>query len=221
VYIPKHYAKSDPAELHALIDQHPLGTWVTVGGDFGLVANHVPFLLDSERGEFGTLVGHVARANPVWRSLAADNDSLVIFQGPDAYVSPSWYPSKAEHGKVVPTWNYAAVHAHGSARAIDDRASLMSLVEKLTARHETGRADPWKVSDAPADYIARRLDAIVGIEIPIRRIEGKWKVSQKEAPPDRRGIVAGLEAQAQPGSAAVARLVATGRTAEGPCNVEK
>jgi transcriptional regulator len=220
VYIPKHYEKSDLAELHALIDEHPLGTWVTVGGDSGLVANHIPFLIDSQQGEFGTLVGHVARANPIWRSLAAGNESLVIFQGPDAYVSPSWYASKMEHGKVVPTWNYAAVHAHGSARAFDEHASLMSLVERLSAKHESGRADPWKVSDAPADYIARRLEAIVGIEIPIRRIEGKWKVSQKELPPDRRGIAAGLEAQAQPGSAAMARLVAS-PTAGKPCNVEK
>lgn len=219
MYIPKHYEKSDLAELHALIDEHPLGTWVTIG-DSSLVANHIPFLIDSQHGEFGTLVGHVARANPIWRSLAAGNESLVIFQGPDAYVSPSWYASKMEHGKVVPTWNYAAVHAHGAARAFDGQASLMSLVERLSAKHESGRADPWKVSDAPADYIARRLEAIVGIEIPIRRIEGKWKVSQKESPPDRRGIVAGLEGQARPGSAAIARLMAN-PTAGKQSNVEK
>ena len=206
VYITKQYEQSNLSDLHAHIEGRPLGTWVTIG-DSGLVANHIPFLIDSQRGEFGTLVGHVAKANPVWRSLTGEKESIVIFQGPEAYISPSWYASKNEHGKVVPTWNYAVVHAHGSAQAIHDRAWLMQLVERLTARHESYRAAPWKVSDAPADYISRRIDAIVGIEIPIRRIEGKWKASQNQPQADKRGIIAGLDGEARSGSAQMARLV--------------
>jgi len=206
VYIPQHYEEQDPAALRALIEAYPLGAWVTPD-DGGIVVNHIPFLIDAQRGAFGTLVGHVAKANPVWRSLTDEHESVVIFRGPEAYVSPSWYPSKAEHGKVVPTWNYAAVNAFGSARAIHEQAWLLGLVERLTAIHESRRAAPWKVSDAPSDYIARRLQAIVGIEIPIRRIEGKWKVSQNQSPADRQGIVAGLDAEAQAEPTAMARLV--------------
>jgi len=207
LYIPKHYEETDIATLHALIDAHPLGAWVMTG-DAGLVANHIPFLIDAERGEFGTLVGHVAKANPVWRSLSGEDESVVIFQGPDAYVSPSWYPSKKEHGKVVPTWNYAVVHAFGSPQAIHDHVWLMAMVERLTTKHESGRPASWKVADAPADYISKRLDVIVGIEIPIRRIEGKWKASQNQPLPDKMGIVAGLEAEDRPESVEMARLVA-------------
>jgi transcriptional regulator len=206
MYVPKHYEETDLAVLHALIDAHPLGAWVTVSRE-GMTANHIPFLLDSGRGEFGMLVGHVARANPVWRSLEENGESMVIFQGQSAYISPSWYPSKWEHGKVVPTWNYAVVHAHGAARAIHEHEWLMKLVERLTIKHESGREVPWRVADAPADYIARRLDAIVGIEIPIRHIEGKWKASQKELVKDKLGIVAGLRAEARSESTAMARLV--------------
>jgi transcriptional regulator len=209
LYVPKHYEEKDIAVLHALIDAHPLGAWVTTG-NAGLVANHIPFLIDAARGEFGTLVGHVAKANPVWRALSGENESLIIFQGPDAYVSPSWYQSKKEHGKVVPTWNYAVVHAFGTPRAIPDHAWLMALVDRLTTKHESGRTAPWKVTDAPADYISKRLDAIVGIEIPIRRIEGKWKASQNQPLPDKLGIIAGLHAEARPESTEMARMVAKG-----------
>jgi transcriptional regulator len=209
LYIPKHYEEKEIAVLHALIDAHPLGAWVTTAGA-GLVANHIPFLIDAARGEFGTLIGHVAKANPVWRSLSGENESLVIFQGADAYISPSWYPSKKEHGKVVPTWNYAVVHAFGTPTAIHDHAWLMTLVERLTTKHESGRQSPWKVADAPADYVSKRLEVIVGIEIPIRRIEGKWKVSQNQPLPDKLGIVAGLNAEACAESTEMARLVAKG-----------
>jgi transcriptional regulator len=204
LYIPKHYENDDLAALRALAGAHPLGTWVLVD-DGKIVVNHIPFLVEPRGSGFGTLVGHVARANPVWHSLAHAGESVVIFQGPDAYVSPSWYPSKKEHGKVVPTWNYAVVHAFGGARAIHEHAWLMALVEKLTQAHESGMPSPWRVADAPADYVARRLDAIVGIEIPVRRIEGKWKVSQNQRPADRFGIAAGL--RARPESAAMARLM--------------
>ena len=193
--------------MHALIDAHPLGAWVR-RGDGGFEVDHIPFLVDPGHGEFGALVGHVARANPVWRSLSAAGESVVIFRSPDAYISPSWYPSKKEHGKVVPTWNYAVVHAFGVARAIEDHGWLRALVEKLTDRHEGGRAQPWRVADAPADYIGRRLDAIVGIEMPIRRIEGKWKVNQKDTSADKRGIIAALGAEtAETDSRAIARMI--------------
>jgi transcriptional regulator len=204
LYIPKHYEETNLAVLHGLIAAHPLGAWVTTDSA-GLAVDHIPFHVDAGRGEFGTLVGHVAKANPVWRSLSGENESAVIFRGVDAYVSPSWYPSKQEHGNIVPTWNYAVVHAFGKARAIHDHAWLLALLERLTAQHESGRAEPWRVGDLPANNLARRLDAIVGIELPIRRIEGKWKASQKEAPCDRLGIAAGLRQEAN--AEAMARLV--------------
>jgi len=206
MYLPKHFEESDPQVLHALIRAHPLGTWVTVH-EGGLLANHLPFLLDAARGEHGTLVGHVARANPVWRSFSESVPSLVVFQGVDSYVTPSWYPGKREHGKVVPTWNYAVVHAHGLPRAIDDKAWLLDLVTRLTDAQEAGMAAPWKVSDAPADFVDRQLEAIVGIEIPIARLAGKWKVSQNRLPADRLGVVAGLVARGDATGDEMAALV--------------
>jgi transcriptional regulator len=207
MYNPRHFEERDPAILHALMRAHPLATWVTQGADGELVANHIPFLLDPHDGEHGTLRGHVARANPVWRTFSGSGDSLLVFQGPHAYVSPGWYPSKQEHGKVVPTWNYAVVHAHGRPRAIEDRDWLRRLVGRLTETHEAGMATPWQVADAPSDYIDRMLEAIVGIEIPISRLEGKWKVSQNRSQPERQGVVAGLDARGDEGSAAMAALV--------------
>jgi transcriptional regulator len=191
LYVPKPFAETDPDKLRALIERHPLGTWVTSTGD-GLDVNHVPFLADRSGGEFGVLVGHVARANPVWRSVPVA--SVVVFQGPEAYISPSWYPSKARDGMVVPTWNYVVVHAHGTPRFIDDRDWLRALVVRLTDRHEAARAHPWQVSDAPETFIEKLLEAIVGVEIPIERLEGKWKLSQNR-PQDVPGIVQGLRAE--------------------------
>jgi transcriptional regulator len=190
----------------ALIEEHALGAWVLAGAD-GLVANHIPFLLDRHRGPHGTLVGHVARANPVWRALGAGAPSLVMFQGPQSYITPNWYPGKAEHGKVVPTWDYAVVHVHGTARAIDDRAWLLDMLDRLTNAQEAAQPAPWKVSDAPSDYIDKLLRAIVGIEIPIERLEGKLKASQDEAVRDRLGTVEGLRGLVRP-KAALAELVA-------------
>lgn len=206
MYLPEHFRETDARVLHALIDAHPLGAWVTLGDD-GLLVNHLPFLLDPERGPRGTLVGHVARANPVWRSFSTTLESVIVFQGAETYVTPSWYPSKRAHGKVVPTWNYAVVHAHGMPRAIEDPAWLLELVTRLTARHESGRAVPWKVSDAPADYTARLLEAIVGIEIPITRLVGKWKVSQNRPAADRLGVAEGLLGRGDEVSAEMAALV--------------
>jgi transcriptional regulator len=206
VYIPKHFEEKDLAVLHALVRSHPLGAWVTQT-DSGLEVNHIPLLLDPTRGEHGTLIGHVARANPIWRSFSKDAESVVIFQGPHAYITPSWYASKAAHGKVVPTWNYAVVHAYGMPRAIEDRDWLLGLVTRLTDTNEAGRETPWRVSDAPADYVDTLLKAIVGIEIPIARIAGKWKTGQNRATGDKLGTIAGLYGRGDEAAAAMAALV--------------
>jgi len=191
MYIRQDHRFTDTDALYALMDAHALGAWVVPGAD-GLVANHVPFLVDRTRGPHGTLVGHVARANPVWRQLAGAGASIVMFQGPQAYITPGWYPGKAEHGKVVPTWDYAVVHAHGVARAVEDREWLMDMLERLTNAHEAAQAAPWRVGDAPPEFIDKLLGAIVGIEIPIERLEGKRKASQDEAVRDRVGTAQGL-----------------------------
>jgi transcriptional regulator len=206
MYLPKHFEETRVEVLHGLIRAYPLGTLVTLTAS-GLDANHIPFEVDPEPVPFGTLRGHVARANPLWREAAERPDALVIFQGPDTYVSPAWYPTKAETGKVVPTWNYAVVHAHGAIRAIDDPAWLRSFVATLTTRHEAERPDPWHVTDAPADYIDAMVRAIVGIEIPIARLVGKWKVSQNRVAQDRDGVVAGLRREGGEPRVAMADLV--------------
>lgn len=205
MYIPEHFAERELTVLHSLIEAHPLGTWVTTAAG-QLVVNHLPFVLDADRGEFGTLTGHVARANDVWKT-ASEAESVVVFQGPEAYITPSWYPTKQEHGKVVPTWNYVVVHAHGVPRVITDSEWLRQQVSRLTQRHEAGRQVPWEVSDAPPAYINAMLGGIVGIEIPIARVVGKWKVSQNRPEPDRRGVVAGLSEGSDPTSQQVAHLV--------------
>ena len=205
MYLPAHFEETRPEVLHRLVSEQPLATWVVQSGA-GLLVNHIPFLLDAGRGPHGTLVGHVARANPVWQSLGP---SVAVFQGPQAYISPSWYPSKGAHGKVVPTWNYAVVHAHGTPRAIESRDAVLSIVTRLTQAHEGGSAVPWSVTDAPADFIDQMLKAIVGIEIPIERWVGKWKVSQNRSVPDRLGTVAGLQQRGDPESLAMAALVPT------------
>lgn len=193
MYLPKHFEVTDLATLHGLVRQHPLATWAT-WADGAPVVNHVPFWLDETQGEWGTLIGHVARANPVWQQPAP---SVLVFQGPGAYVSPSWYPGKREHGKVVPTWNYAVVHAHGTPEVVQDPDALLAIVSRLTDVHEARQARPWQVGDAPADYTAQMLRAIVGIRIPVTRWVGKYKLSQNQPAPNRQGVVAGLN-QADP-----------------------
>jgi transcriptional regulator len=190
VYVPTHFEESRTEILHALIRAHPLAALVSLTPD-GLTANHLPFEIDPDPAPFGTLRGHLARANPHWRTLG-DAPALAIFQGPSAYVSPAWYATKRETGKVVPTWNYAVVHAHGPVRVVDDRDWLRAFLIRLTDRHEAGRPDPWTLTNAPADYIESQLAAIFGIEMPIDRLEGKWKVSQNRSPDDRNGVVEGL-----------------------------
>lgn len=206
MYVPKHNEEPDVAVLHSLIKAHPLATWVT-HGDGELLANHIPFLLDPTRGEMGTLVGHVARTNPVWHSFSNAIHSVFVFQGAETYITPSWYPSKHAHGKAVPTWNYAVVHAHGLPRSVEDRAWLLQHVSQLTDANEAEQALPWKVSDAPQAYIDRLLQAIVGLEIPIAKLVGKWKVSQNRPEPDKLGVVAGLLGRGDARSREMASLV--------------
>jgi transcriptional regulator len=192
--------------MHALMRSHRLATLVTVH-DGVPEANHLPLLIDPEPSPNGTLHGHVARANPLWRQ-ADGQEVLVIFQGPQAYVTPSWYPSKRETGQVVPTWNYAVVHAHGTLVVHDDREWLRALVTRLTDQQEAGLPQPWRVADAPADYLERMLGAIVGIEIPLARLSGKWKVSQNRTAADRAGVAEGLGSQGDAEAQAMADLVA-------------
>ena len=207
MYLPPQFTEERVPVLHDLIRQHGLAVLVTMGPD-GLTADHIPMELDPEPPPLGTLRGHVARANPVWRTAARDVEALAIFQGPDHYVSPAWYPTKRETGKVVPTWNYAVVHAHGPLRIVEEAAWLRRLVEQLTNRFEAGRAQPWHVTDAPEDFVATQLKAIVGIELPLTRLRGKWKVSQNRMAADRSGVVEGLQALDDPASRAMADLVA-------------
>jgi transcriptional regulator len=202
MYIPKSFAAPSAAAMHTLMRAHPLGALVTLA-QAGLVANHIPMQLLADAGPHGVLRAHVARANPLVRDLQAA-DALVIFQGPQAYVSPLWYPSKQLTGKAVPTWNYMVVHAHGPLRIVEEAQWLRAQLEALTATHEAGKAQPWSMDDAPQDYIATMMNAIVGIEIPIARLEGKWKLSQNQPPPNRDGVIAGLAALGDAGALDVA-----------------
>jgi len=206
MYNPKQNEETRTEVMHSLIRTHPLGAWISMG-DGELIANHIPFDIDPARGEFGTLVGHVARGNPIWRNPPSAIPTLVIFQGPQVYITTSWYPSKHEHGKAVPTWNYAVVHAVGVPVFIQDSAWLHQHVSRLTDRHEASQALPWSVSDAPADYVDKQLAAIVGVEIPISKLTGKWKMSQNRSMPDQLGVVAGLLARKDPRAADVAAVM--------------
>jgi transcriptional regulator len=207
MYVPKDFREDDVPALHDAIRKIALGTLVTLGAD-GMDASHVPMLIDPEPAPFGTLRGHLARANPQWRRVAAGTEALAVFLGPEAYVSPAWYATKRASGKVVPTWNYVAIHAYGALRVIDDPAWLLALVTRLTETHEAGRAEPWAVSDAPADYIAGMVKAIVGFELPIARLDGKWKMSQNRSAEDRAGVVEGLTREGGAAEAAVADIIA-------------
>jgi transcriptional regulator len=191
MYTPAHFDESRPEVLHALMREHPFGLLVTQS-DAGLSANGIPFLFDAQRGPLGTLRAHVARGNPVWREARQDAESLVVFQGPQAYVSPSWVASKAQTGMVVPTWNYVLVQARGELRVHDDPDWVLQLVSELTDRHESPREAPWKVADAPEGYTRGLLKAIVGLEIELTSLTGKWKASQNKSAADREGIAAGL-----------------------------
>ncbi|MEN5035630.1 FMN-binding negative transcriptional regulator [Pseudomonas sp. TWI929] len=188
---------SKPHQEHNLgrLHQHMLDTRLAVlvsHGEQGLLATHLPVLVDTAEGEFGTVYAHLARANRQWQDLAQGAEALLVFPGADAYVSPSYYPSKADNPKVVPTWNYLAVHAYGTAEVIHDAVPLLAIVSRLTDRHEHGRSEPWKVSDAPADYLDGMLRAIVGIRLPIARLQGARKLSQNRSEQDMAGVREGL-----------------------------
>ncbi|MEO8756789.1 MAG: FMN-binding negative transcriptional regulator [Devosia sp.] len=203
MYQPPAFREDRLDVLHALIERHRLGTLVTHGPG-GLVANLVPFTIDKTRGERGVLRAHLARANDQFAALVTGSETLVLFQGPQTYITPSWYPSKREHGKVVPTWNYAAVQVRGRPRVFEDAGWLRTQIDELTRSQESARHEPWAVSDAPARYVDAQLRGIFGIEIPIEQIEGKWKTSQNRPETDRVGVAAGLTAD---GATEMAALV--------------
>ena len=215
MYIKKHHQLNDRDAVLALMEAHPLGAWVCHAKE-GLIANHVPFFLDRTRGPYGTLLGHVARANSVWRVLPPDTPSVVMFQGAQSYITPGWYPGKAEHGKVVPTWNYVVAHAHGTARVIEDPTWMLNMLNRLTDSQESGQKLPWRVEDAPPDYIRKLMRGIVGIEIPIARVDGKLKASQDEDMQDRHGTVKGLQSNHSQQSQNMAELVLGALTSEAP-----
>jgi len=206
MYQPEHFREERLDVQHALIRARPLGLLVS-HGSAGLAANLVPFLLDSDAAP-GVLRAHVARANPQWRDFLDGGEALVVFQGDDSYVTPSWYATKQQTGKVVPTWNYAIVQVRGRPRVVEDDAWLAAQIDALTTLHEGGRPQPWSVTDAPARYIEMQRRGIVGLEIPIDRIDGKWKVSQNRPEADRRGVAAGLGAADDEAARRMAALVA-------------
>lgn len=195
MYNAKPHQEHDLERLHQQMLQTRLALLVS-HGEQGLLATHLPVLLDPHEGAYGTVYAHLARANPQWQVLEQGDEALLVFAGADAYVSPSYYPSKAEHHKVVPTWNYLAVHAYGAVEVIQDAPRLLDIVTRLTDRHEQGRAEPWKVTDAPRDYIDGMLRAIVGIRLPIARLQGARKLSQNRSAEDIKGVREGLAASA-------------------------
>jgi transcriptional regulator len=210
MYQPQHFREDRLAVQHALIREHSLGLLVTAGPG-GLQANYIPFLVDTDASERGTLRAHLARANPQLHELSAVSECLVVFQGPQIYISPSLYPTKHEHGKVVPTWNYITVHAWGQPQIMDDPAWLRRQIDDLTTHNERTRAQAWKVADAPEPFVAAQIKGIVGLEIPIARIEGKWKVSQNRPAVDQAGVVAGLRGQGGDADAVASQVAERGK----------
>lgn len=206
MYQPPAFREERLEVLYSLIRAHPLATLITAGSG-GLQANLIPFTLIDD-GDKGTLRAHMAKANPQAEALQSGTETLVVFHGPESYITPSWYPSKQEHGRVVPTWNYVVVQVRGTPRAIGDPAWLRAQVEALTHSQESVRPNPWKVDDAPAPFIAGQLQAIIGIEIPILAIDGKWKMSQNRSPADRLGVRDGLQDEGR--TEEIARLVDPG-----------
>ncbi|MBD8596837.1 FMN-binding negative transcriptional regulator [Pseudomonas sp. W2Oct36] len=209
MYTPSYFKLEDLASLHRQIEATRLATLVTFD-ETGVQASHIPLLLEPTQGPHGTLYGHLAKANPQWKALETGAQALLIFQGADAYISPSFYAAKAEHGKVVPTWNYLAVHAYGRADVFTDPARLLRIVTGLTDKHEASRAEPWAVSDAPADYIEKMLNGIVGFAIPVERLEGKRKLNQNRSAADIAGVSKGLALSQDPSDQKIAQLMNQG-----------
>lgn len=204
MYEPTHFVEDNLETIHALIRAHPLGLLISSDSD-DLQANAVPFILKAEAGPKGVLKAHVARANPQWQHLKDGARALVVFQGPDAYVTPSWYAAKKEHGKVVPTWNYAMVQVRGTVTVHEHPDWLMPQITALTGEHEGGRAEPWALTDAPERFVEMQMRAIVGIEIAIEDIRGKWKVSQNRSVADQAGVADGYDGQDRPDMSALVR----------------
>lgn len=200
MYLPKQFSETRTEELHRIVRENSLGILVTNGAS-GLEANHLPFLMDADTGSDNLLIAHVARANPIWREVRDGDEVLVVFRGVQGYISPNWYPGKQETHRRVPTWNYEVVHAHGTIHVRDDEKYVRRVVARLTRQHEAGQAQPWKMGDAPSDYIAEQLSHIVGIEVRITRLEGKRKLNQHHEPQDREGAIRGLESCGQHGLA--------------------
>jgi transcriptional regulator len=206
MYIPRANEEKRVSVMHALMVSQPLATLVTLGTS-GLFASHVPMVLDQDGSQFGLLKCHISRANTQWRDFVPTVDALAIFAGYQHYISPTWYPGTKQHGREVPTWNYVVVHAYGSLKVIQDEHWLLENVQKLTDIHEAGSAVPWKVSDAPEDFIKSQLKGIVGLELKIQRLEGKWKVSQNRTEEERKGVIEGLTKLNTPDSLAMKTLV--------------
>jgi len=206
MYEPPLHRQEDLAAEHELIRQNPLGLLISHGPS-GLLANAIPFLIFAEASKLGTLRAHVARANPQWKDLQVAEEALVVFQGVDHYISPSYYETKRETGKVVPTWNYLIVQARGKPRVIEDSGWLRTQIEALTRKKESDRAAPWAVSDAPDDFVAAQIHQIVGVEIEIADLRGKWKASQNRNAKDQAGVIAGLRAEGEPAAAEMAGIV--------------
>ncbi len=205
MYQPDHFRVADLPQLHALMSARPLAALVSVGS-VGLYATHLPTVLKDD-GPYGVIDCHLARANPHWKDLAEGNEALMIFQGPEGYITPNWYPSKADHGKVVPTWNYAVVHAYGRPEVMEDKDWLRRHVTELTAQQETNEAKPWAPSDAPEPFIEVMLRGIIGFRFVITRFEGKWKMSQNREATDREGVVRGLSKRAQGDDLEMAKII--------------
>lgn len=209
MYIPKQFEEMRVDVMHELIRSYPLATLVTHSLS-GLNANHIPLYLSESPAPYGTLQGHIARANPLLGEIAGGIETLVIFHGPDTYITPSWYATKKETGKVVPTWNYAVAHAYGFLRVVDNASWLRAQLDALTSHNEASFSEPWAVSDAPPEYIERIMAAIVGVEMVITKLLGKWKVSQNQPTQNQTSVISGLEASGLPTSEAMAALVKAG-----------
>ena len=207
MYTPGYFKVEDTAELHAMIRARPFAILITWGSE-GLTATHLPTVLKVDEGcPLGRIECHLARPNPQWKTHAPDRDALMIFQGPEAYIRPGWYPSKAEHGKVVPTWNYAAVHAYGRLETVQDKDWLLAHVAELSDQQEVGHAAPWSTDDAPTNFLEMMSRGIVGLKLRIGRLEGKLKMSQNRSVADRQGVVQGLEQRASGEDAMIASLI--------------
>ncbi|WP_028601426.1 FMN-binding negative transcriptional regulator [Ottowia thiooxydans] len=204
MYLPQHFAESNIEETHRIIRANPLGMLVRSAGS-GFEADHVPFLLEANQGSCGVLIAHVARANPVWQEVRDGDEVLVVFRGVEGYMSPNWYPGKLETHRRVPTWNYEVVHAHGKIHVRDEEKFVRRVVARLTHEHEASQPQPWKMGDAPTDYLAEQLGRIVGIEVILTRVECKRKLNQHHSLPDREGAIRGLESRGNHGLAQAMR----------------